>query len=143
MVPTLRVEHAPASAAFVRDRIAETLRGVGITDADVFDATIIASELVANAIRHAPPLPSGELRVDWALTGSKFEVSVTDGGAVEELVAPTVAPWEISGRGLSIVAAIADDWGQRADDGHNTVWAVGTLPSATAEVRIGNVLSNC
>lgn len=142
MVPTLRVQHAPASAALVRDRIAESLRGAGISAADVFDATIVASELLANAIRHAPSLPSGELQVEWALTGPRFEVSVTDGGAVEELVPPTVQPWEISGRGLSIVEAIADDWGLRAGAGHTTVWAVGTLPSATAGATIGDVLSN-
>ena len=142
MVATLRVEHAPASAALVRNRIADSLRRLGIADSDVFDATILASELVANAIRHAPPLPSGELQVDWTLSGPRFEVSVTDGGAVEELNPPNVEPWEISGRGLSIVAAIADDWGLRAGDGHTTVWAIGTLPSATPAASIGDALSN-
>lgn len=136
MVARLQVQHTPASAALVRDRVAESLRNVGIADADVFDATILASELVANAVRHAPPLPSGELRVEWTLSGSRFEISVTDGGAVEELNALTVAPWEISGRGLSIVAAIADDWGLRAGDEHTTVWAIGTLPSASAAASI-------
>lgn len=140
---TLWVRHSTSSAALVRDRIADNLRRIGVADSDVFDATILASELVANAVRHAPPLRGDELRVEWAVNGTTFEVAVTDGGEVQSLNPLIVQPWEISGRGLAIVAAIADEWGLRPGEGETTVWAAGTLHSATSAASVEDLVTNC
>ena len=89
------------------------------------DAAVLASELVANAVRHANALPNGEFKVAWNVTDADVTIAVTDGGA-RSGDGPRVratAPNDTSGRGLAIVAALADDWGVEHADGTSTVWA--------------------
>ncbi|UQX88597.1 ATP-binding protein [Jatrophihabitans telluris] len=126
-VPTLWVRHATPSAGLARRSISEALRVAGADEADCLDAALIASELVGNAVRHAPPLPSGHLSVEWVLTTDTYTIAVTDGGAIHELTVSDASVWDTSGRGLAIVAAVTEDWGVRNDDGRTTVWARGRL----------------
>jgi serine/threonine-protein kinase RsbW len=126
-VGTLWVRHAPASAAIVRRNVCADLSDAGASDDEASDAALIASELVGNAVRHAPALPSGHLAIEWDLDGASYTIAVTDGGGKKDIEVKHPAAWETSGRGLAIVAAIADNWGVTCGNGTTTVWARGTL----------------
>jgi len=87
------------------------------------DVVAVVAELVGNSIRHAGPLPGGVVRVAWRIRGTVIEVRVTDGGA-QNIPAPRDAgPEELDGRGLTIVAALADRWGVERDGLGQSVWA--------------------
>ena len=125
--------HAPSSVAVARKRLSSELVDSGVYESIVDDATVIVSELISNALRHARPLPSGQVRVCWMRRGDVLEVEVSDGGAMTE---PRRGPGTLSslgGRGLGIVEALSDGWGVRHEEGATTVWAVLRAPNASAE----------
>jgi anti-sigma regulatory factor (Ser/Thr protein kinase) len=134
-VPTLWVRHAPASASIVRRSVSAALQEAGVSESDASDAALIASELVANAVRHAPALPTGHLVVDWSLSAESYTIAITDGGAVDKLSIPETNAWDTSGRGLSIVAAVSDAWGVTRGEGSTTVWARAKRDRVTTGMR--------
>jgi anti-sigma regulatory factor (Ser/Thr protein kinase) len=97
----------------------------GASEQEALDGALIASELVGNAVRHAPALPSGHLAVEWQIEdGPSYRIAVTDGGGQHPVSVRQPAVDDPSGRGLAIVAAIADDWGVCVEEtGRTTVWA--------------------
>jgi anti-sigma regulatory factor (Ser/Thr protein kinase) len=112
-------ELAPSSDAPTRARrlVAEALRQWGWTG-DHQAALLIATELSANAVVHA----RSPLRVCVTRRGNVVRISVADlhpGRPI--LVRPS--PHETSGRGLGIVAALADRWGHDIDISSKEVWA--------------------
>ncbi|TDD63525.1 ATP-binding protein [Actinomadura darangshiensis] len=120
--------HAPSSVAVARRRLSSELADSGVYESIVDDATVIVSELISNALRHARPLPSGQVRVCWLRRGDVLELEVSDGGAMTE---PRRGPGTLSslgGRGLGIVEALSEGWGVRHEDGSTTVWAVVRAP---------------
>ncbi|MFC4054741.1 ATP-binding protein [Actinomadura syzygii] len=125
--------HAPSSVAVARRRLSSELAGSGVYESVVDDASVIVSELLSNALRHARPLPSGQVRVCWLRRGDLLELEVSDGGAMTE---PRRGPGTLSslgGRGLGIVEALSDGWGVRHEEGATTVWAVLRAPRANGE----------
>ncbi|TDC84266.1 ATP-binding protein [Actinomadura sp. 7K507] len=125
--------HAPSSVAVARKRLSSELVDSGVYETIVDDATVIVSELISNALRHARPLPSGQVRVCWLRRGDDLEVEVSDGGAMTE---PRRGPGTLSslgGRGLGIVEALSDGWGVRHEDGSTTVWAVLRAPRSSGD----------
>src|SRR3990170_3196209 len=78
------VPHHARGARQARHRLATALAGA-IPPALLADVISVAGELVANAVRHAEPLPGGVVRLAWRLRtsdeGRFVEVRVTDGGA--------------------------------------------------------------
>jgi anti-sigma regulatory factor (Ser/Thr protein kinase) len=106
--------------------------------ATVDDAELVAGELIANAVLHAP----GPIRVDVAHTGDELRIAVTDhhvdavpeweptGDADDD---PPSIDHGTRGRGLAIVTAVAADWGWviDADEGTKTVHATLTCAAAT------------
>ena len=116
--------HTPSSVAAARKRLCTQLLAAGVNQSTVTDAAVIVSELLSNALRHARPLPSGEVRVAWNRHGDVIEVSVSDGGAATEprRGQPTLS--SLGGRGLSIVESLSDCCGVRREDGATTVWAL-------------------
>jgi anti-sigma regulatory factor (Ser/Thr protein kinase) len=134
-VATLWVRHAPTSASIVRRSVCAALCKAGTSEDEAMDAALIASELVGNAVRHAPALPSGHLAVEWRIERPGYLIAVTDGGGVHEVSVKQADVWSTSGRGLAIVAAVADDWGVSRASGTTTVWArraFSTPPQAAA-----------
>jgi anti-sigma regulatory factor (Ser/Thr protein kinase) len=136
--------HAPASVGLARRRLGRDLRAHGLPEPAVCDATLVLSELMSNAIRHARPLPGALVQVTWTMNGETMELAVSDGGGLTQ---PRSAPPSVSslgGRGLSIVELLARSWGVRRDDpGTTTVWAV--LPAGrngARRPRSGRALSN-
>jgi anti-sigma regulatory factor (Ser/Thr protein kinase) len=125
----LTVRHTPSSASIVRQAVQAAFISSGASEDDAFDAALIASELVSNAVRHAAALPSGQLAVEWLLDADGYRISVTDGGSPHRIRSRVATTRELSGRGLTIVAALAADWGVSTSAGsaQTTVWARGAL----------------
>src|SRR4051794_34112508 len=119
---TLRCELRSVTVArhFVRDQLlAWQLERL------VEDAELGVTELVANAVKHART----DLRLQLTVAaGATF--SVTDGHPVlRSPVGPAHSDsLAESGRGLQIIAAIADDWGIRALPQGKQVWFTLPLP---------------
>jgi anti-sigma regulatory factor (Ser/Thr protein kinase) len=117
--------HAPSSVGQARRRLGADLRAHGVGEAAICDATLVLSELMSNAVRHARPLPGEQIRVAWALSDGTLELTVSDGGGPTQ--PRTERPPSVSslgGRGLSIVDHLSRRWGVRSDDLGTTVWAV-------------------
>ena len=111
MEQTLRCVVLPSSVTSVRiarTELTEFLRASGVRDAVIEDAVVILSELVTNAVRHASPAPDATLRVEWELQSTRIKLQVTDTGTGRRR--PVHDAGAVGGRGLSIVAALADSW---------------------------------
>jgi anti-sigma regulatory factor (Ser/Thr protein kinase) len=105
---------------------------------EVDRAVLVLNELVTNAIVHSP----GGAACRLTVAGGSLEVVVTDDGpgpsrrALRAADAPDPDDWERpDGRGLQIVAALADDWGATFLDGRAGVWARWALPPGWAHAR--------
>ena len=118
----------PTSVAIARHRLTEELLAVGIFDTAIFDAALVLSELLSNAIRHARPLHGSWLRVAWSVDGESIEVAVTDGGGPTRPRPAHASRSSLGGRGISIIEQLSSTWGVRATDGMLTVWAI--LPAS-------------
>jgi anti-sigma regulatory factor (Ser/Thr protein kinase) len=123
--------HAPSSVGLARRRLGADLRAHGIREPAVGDATLVLSELLSNAIRHARPLPDEQVQVTWTLADGTLEVAVTDGGAPTHPRPTRPCLSSLGGRGLSIVDHLSRSWGVRSDELGTTVWAV--LPAGQSQ----------
>ncbi|MEY9992856.1 anti-sigma regulatory factor (Ser/Thr protein kinase) [Streptomyces sp. V4I8] len=86
-------------------------------------AVLLLSELMTNAYRHAKVSPGREIGARCSLDANRLRISVMD--ANDSLPEPrTAASDEESGRGLTLVAALADAWGAEPREGGigKTVW---------------------
>jgi anti-sigma regulatory factor (Ser/Thr protein kinase) len=118
---TLAVAHDPTSAALVRRSIAADLSTEHVDPDSIDDVVLVASELVGNAVLHASALDQ-ELDVAWDVEPESVVVRVLDGSTDLPRQRSTNQN-ETGGRGLSIVAAIALDWGVRRTERGKQVWA--------------------
>jgi anti-sigma regulatory factor (Ser/Thr protein kinase) len=110
----------PASVAEVRRFVRAALADSPRAD----DLALVASELATNAIRHSP---SGQAGGTFAVT-----VRQAPGCARLEITDPGGGPWRLPrrgaelaehGRGLVIVAALADAFGGAAVPAGRVMWA--------------------
>jgi anti-sigma regulatory factor (Ser/Thr protein kinase) len=128
-VSVVLLPHATSSVAVARRHLSADLLSSGTLESVVDDATVIISELLSNALRHARPLDTGQIRVAWSRHGDSIEVAVSDGGAATEprRSRPTLS--SLGGRGLAIVETLAECWGVRHENGGGTtVWAILRVP---------------
>ncbi|MFS8479331.1 MAG: ATP-binding protein [Micromonosporaceae bacterium] len=122
------VPHHPRGAQLARHRLSTELAGI-VSPSLLADVIAVAAELVGNAVRHAAPLPGGVVRVAWRLWSGEVEVRVTDGGSQSS--APHIRDARVDdpdGRGLTIVAALANRWGVERDGLGQSVWARLSVP---------------
>ena len=110
---TVTLPAAVSSPRLARRFVADTLR-TWTVDGLVERAELLVSELVTNAIRHA----SGESRVVVSDEGPSVRIVVGDGGVVVRQ--PQLE--DVGGRGLVLVAAIADRWGASNEGPEHVVW---------------------
>ncbi len=110
-------------------RAARTLiAGLRDVPADVRrDLAIVVSELVANAVRHAPSVQGGCIGLVLLRRRGAIHVEVHDPGRGFD---PTPDPSREGGLGLVTVARVARAWGIKGGD-HTTVWCDLPLDAAT------------
>ena len=83
------------------------------------DVRLATSEMVTNVIEHTDG--GGEMRAWDPQPDVPFRVEVEDHDQTPP-VTPTPQP-AVGGRGLSIVAAVSDEWGSEPNHDGKTVWA--------------------
>ena len=125
------IRHAPASAGEVRRQLGAELADAGLPRTVIGDAALVLSELVGNALERLrpveqPPQDGGVLEVSWSLDDDALLLRVSDGGGPSVPVRHEAGPEDVRGRGLTIVAALARDWGvEQSGNGAgpaSTVW---------------------
>lgn len=119
----------PESARAAREFTTATLARWHL-DTLISDATLIASELVTNAINHGTPdgTPTAPVELTWSYQASRLICVITDQAAAAPVVAAENLDAE-SGHGLQIVAALAAAWGwTMLGTGEKAVWAALDLP---------------
>ncbi|MCB1254741.1 MAG: ATP-binding protein [Austwickia sp.] len=126
---SVRIPHAVESVPLVRQILHEDLIARGIDPVIIGEAETVASELVANAVKHAKALGDGCVRVRWKVKSGTVEVEVSDGGGPTTVRPVPPTPWANSGRGLRIVRSLAHEWGAQDDKNGRTVWAALGGPS--------------
>lgn len=117
-----RVAARPSSVAAVRSALRGDL--AMLPEPVREDVALVATELLGNAMRHGSSLPDGRLAVSWEVDSAGVEIAVTDGGGPTQPVVEEPALTDVGGRGLSIVASLAADWGVERHGAQTTVWAV-------------------
>lgn len=121
---TVRVPFVPASVAQAREQLKRWMVQNGGTGEQVEDARVVISELVANALRHAQPLPDGSIMVAWCVDRSGLKLSVTDGGSPTRPHRVNAGSSALAGRGMAIVESLADSWWAERTRSRSTVHAL-------------------
>ena len=104
-----------AEVAAVRRFVEEVAAPCG---GDVEVAVLIASELATNAVLHARSAFTVQV---WPAEGG-ITIEVSDDNP--RLPSPgSAGPRDLSGRGLQLVAALAESWGINPADDGKSVWA--------------------
>ncbi|MFE2375851.1 ATP-binding protein [Streptomyces sp. NPDC059398] len=135
----LRFTSTPRGARLARRLAAHCLDawGYGYDTPAHHDASLVVAELAANAVTHGA-VPGRDVLLRLTLLPAqgrqeqlRIEVSDTRGERRPAIRTPTtaIAPMLETGRGLLIVAALAESWGVEPRRGApgKTVWAVVTL----------------
>ncbi len=104
---------APAAARRAVEQLASELG-----DEQRFNLRLLVSELVANAVRHAEAESGASVHVAARVGPERVRVEVTDEGTGFDW---KTGPGSDGGRGLPLLAALADRWGLSFDGG-TTAW---------------------
>ncbi|MBO0820043.1 MAG: ATP-binding protein [Nocardiopsaceae bacterium] len=97
------------------------------------EVTLMASELAANACVHGAPPVTLRLELRTGPAGPVLTCEVTDAGPGRPAPAATPAGSE-HGRGLAVVAALADEWGTRPRRPGTAAWFRLIVPAGTGPV---------
>jgi anti-sigma regulatory factor (Ser/Thr protein kinase) len=115
-VASLTIPPDPGTVSAVRARTAELIEG-WTTPERMDRASLLVSELVTNAIRHA----GGQVRVRMRRGSRTISVEVADNDT--RVPRPRrAAGTDEGGRGLQLVDALADRWGVRPTGEGKVVW---------------------
>lgn len=106
----LRLPFTPAAVTEARSALRTWLRDAGVESDYAYDARLVVSELVGNAIRHAQPLPDETLVVSWEMDRHGIHIAVTDGGGTDLPHRVNAEPTATSGRGMSIIESLSLRW---------------------------------
>ncbi|MFI1653657.1 SpoIIE family protein phosphatase [Streptomyces sp. NPDC020472] len=115
----------PADPAVVAEARAHVLSQLSRWDLDelAFTTELVASELVTNAIRYA----GGPISLRLIRTATLI-CEVSDGSSTQPRMRRAHATEE-GGRGLFLIAQLADRWGSRYTRTGKTIWTEQSLPS--------------
>ena len=111
------LEDGPTAPATAREHVRRRLAGWGVAVDTAFATELTVSELVTNAVRYGSPPVRLRVILDRTLT---CEVHDASGTAPRMRHARTV---DEGGRGLYIVARLAQNWGTRYTPDGKSVWA--------------------
>lgn len=100
------------------------MRDEGFSRSAIEDGRIVMSELVGNAVRHAQPLSDGTILITWCRDRGGLVISVTDGGGSSRPRVVNASASSLSGRGMAIIEALADDWWSERTRTRSTVHAL-------------------
>ncbi len=100
-----------------RQFVAQTLRDWKVDEARIEPVTLVANELLANAIVHAHSAPVLSLEA----AGSDLTLRVADESPTLPAVRAVTVDTE-GGRGLILVEALADQWGFEPSPSGKVVW---------------------
>ncbi|MDT3395358.1 ATP-binding protein [Streptomyces sp. B1866] len=116
----LPVSGTPAAAVSARRQLTDVLRVWNTFGPELLDrAELVAAELIANAVLHAG---DGPIWVGARLSDDGLRIEVTDAGSVLPRVGlPDTEA--VSGRGLFLVAALADRHGFDPTPSGKRCWA--------------------
>ena len=78
MHETHQLAHEPASVAVARHELRDLLEREGVGESVVYDATLVLSELVSNAVRHGRPTAAGHVEVSWSLEPERLVLEVAE-----------------------------------------------------------------
>ncbi|RZB13764.1 GAF domain-containing protein [Streptomyces sp. F001] len=106
----------PAAVAGMRAAVSQKLEEWGLSDL-AFGMELVLSELITNAIRHGSPPVHVRLLRDRTLT-----CEVSDGSSTSPHLR-YAATTDEGGRGLFLVAQVADRWGTRYTPRGKVIWA--------------------
>ncbi|MBE1531439.1 ATP-binding protein [Actinomadura algeriensis] len=112
----------------VRRWVRREIERLGAVRTDLGDVDLMVDEIAANALRHtASGRSGGGVGASVREAAGVVRVEITDdGGAASLPVAGAVTDaWAEGGRGLALVAALAERWGFDVGDGSRrrvTVW---------------------
>jgi anti-sigma regulatory factor (Ser/Thr protein kinase) len=115
-----RLPHDPTAAAMARSKIVDELTPI-LDPPRLDDSRLMVTELVSNAVRHAPPESDGSIVLEIEREPGVVRVIVRDAGShmdVNELAFHTRSDGHY---GLFVVDALADEWGFSID-GDKGVW---------------------
>lgn len=108
----------PLAREFVREAVAAW--GFG---GPVDEVLLCVSELATNAVRHGVPPGRGYRLWVWPVAGGGLRLEVHDSGdGWPRVRAEEAGPVDEGGRGLVLVAALADAWGVRERCPGKVVW---------------------
>ncbi|MGW3205444.1 ATP-binding protein [Streptomyces sp. NPDC001135] len=126
----MRLTSTPRGARLARRLVSHRLDEWGHPyDGPVNEAvTLIAAELVANAVRHGH-VPGRDFRLQLIESAGALRVEVSDTRA--ERLPEVRVPQDESGRGLLLVEALADKWGVTPRERGKSVWAEVHVSPAT------------
>jgi anti-sigma regulatory factor (Ser/Thr protein kinase) len=117
---SLRAE--PAAVAEARALLDRTLAEAGIEGARRFEALLVTSELVTNAISHGSR-PDDRIGIEFKVIGVRLSIRIRDCARGRTMpVALTPDQQRPAGRGLGIVERLAE-WSERVVDGQREVLA--------------------
>ena len=122
---SLRKELPRDKAAPSLARAAVAVTAAGVPTSQLEDALLITSELVTNAVQHAPE-GNEFLMLEVSVESSVLRVVVTDGGS--DRIRPR-SPDDDGGWGLTILMETASRWGIGTANGRNTTWCELDLPA--------------
>lgn len=118
---------ALSSVPAARRRVHDDLVAKGVRREVVDNTLLVVTELVSNAILHARPATDGGqagVVLLWTIQNDLVLVDVTDGGGRSRPRRASASVLDGSGRGLTIVDAVAQTWSVTTENGQVTVRAV-------------------
>lgn len=119
---TFRVPKHKRNVPVARTRVQKALADWGISGTLADDIILSADELLSNAIRHCRvTFAQIEISISVQDEALLVEVSDPDTDKIPQLRNPTSE--EEGGRGLYLVAQLADSWGHRDRKNSKCVWA--------------------
>ncbi len=121
---TVRVPFAASSVASARRELKLWMQDEGFSRETIEDGRVVISELVGNSVRHARALSDGTILITWCRDRGGIRLSVTDGGSASRPHAVHAPASALSGRGMSIVEALAADWWSERSRSRCTIHAV-------------------